>query len=136
MSEPANTPPPAIAAAIIVQAGKVLLVRRRVNEGTLSWQFPAGAVEPGETPAQAAVREIAEETHLTVAPVESIGERVHPLTGRKIVYLVCQVVSGQATVGDKDELAEVTWASHADLPALVPHGLFETVQAYLDRTLR
>jgi hypothetical protein len=46
---------PAIAAAIIVSNGHVLLVRRRLTEGSLSWQFPAGEVEPGETAEQAAV---------------------------------------------------------------------------------
>jgi len=38
---------PSIVAAIIVESGKVLLVRRRVREGTLSWQFPAGQSERG-----------------------------------------------------------------------------------------
>ena len=46
-----------IAAAVIVSKGTVLLIRRRTAEGQLSWQFPAGMVEPGETPADAAVRE-------------------------------------------------------------------------------
>ena len=56
MSEP-TTERPAIAAAVIINDGQVLLVRRRVKEGELSWQFPAGQVEPGETGEQAAVRE-------------------------------------------------------------------------------
>ena len=42
MSDPAP-----IAAAVIVDDGRVLMVRRRVAEGDLSWQFPAGQVEPG-----------------------------------------------------------------------------------------
>lgn len=36
---------PGISAAIIVQGGQVLMVRRRVKEGELMWQFPAGAIE-------------------------------------------------------------------------------------------
>lgn len=32
---------PGIAAAIVVHEGRVLMVRRRVSEGQLSWQFPA-----------------------------------------------------------------------------------------------
>jgi 8-oxo-dGTP diphosphatase len=40
---------PGIAAAIVVWNGRVLLVRRRVREGELSWQFPAGEIEPGES---------------------------------------------------------------------------------------
>ncbi len=39
---------PAISAGIITQNGAVLLVQRKVKEGSLSWQFPAGEVEPGE----------------------------------------------------------------------------------------
>src|SRR3712207_3685958 len=101
----------AIAAAIIVNDGRVLLVRRRVAEGELSWQFPSGAVEAGEAPEDAAVREAFEETTLTVRAVERIGERVHPATGRTMVYVACEAVSGTAAVGDEEELAEVAWAN-------------------------
>lgn len=78
MSEPTTEERPAIAAAVIVNDGQVLLVRRRVSEGALSWQFPAGEVEAGESGAEAAVRETQEETGLTVRPAGSLGERVHP----------------------------------------------------------
>jgi 8-oxo-dGTP diphosphatase len=54
---PERTPAPLIAAAVIVRDGRVLLVRRRVAESTLSWQLPAGKVEPGEAAQEAAVRE-------------------------------------------------------------------------------
>jgi hypothetical protein len=48
---------PTISAAIIVRDGRLLLVQRRVKEGSLSWRFPAGEVEPGETVEDAVVRE-------------------------------------------------------------------------------
>lgn len=44
----------AVAAAVVVSNGRVLLVRRQIAEGELSWQFPAGKVEPGESDRQAA----------------------------------------------------------------------------------
>ncbi|OSY52628.1 RNA pyrophosphohydrolase [Streptomyces fradiae ATCC 10745 = DSM 40063] len=59
---------PGIAAAIVVNEGRVLMVRRRVSEGQPSWQFPAGEVEPREAREDAAVRETQEETGLTVRP--------------------------------------------------------------------
>lgn len=59
---------PGIAAAIVVHDGRVLMVRRRVSEGQLSWQFPAGEVEPGEAREDAAVRETQEETGLPWRP--------------------------------------------------------------------
>jgi 8-oxo-dGTP pyrophosphatase MutT (NUDIX family) len=57
---------PEVAAAVIVQNRRVLLVRRRVAESSLSWQFPAGKIRPGESAEDAAVRETLEETGLSV----------------------------------------------------------------------
>lgn len=124
-----------VSAAVIVQGGRVLLVRRRVAEGDLRWQFPAGKVEPGETPEQAAVRETREETGLVVEAVRVLGERVHPKTGRLMHYVVCSPISGEAHVADEEELAEVAWVAHAEIPDYVPYGLFEPVQEYLDGEL-
>jgi 8-oxo-dGTP diphosphatase len=124
-----------IAAAIIVDDGRVLMIRRRVAEGELSWAFPAGGIEAGESPEDAAVRETAEETGLTVAAVKVLGERVHPQTGRAMAYVACGLIEGHAHVADADELAEVRWVGHGELPGLVPRGLFGAVQAYLDSVL-
>jgi 8-oxo-dGTP diphosphatase len=126
---------PPIAAAIIVHNDRVLLVRRRVGEGSLLWQFPAGAVEPGETPEAAAVRETAEEVGVVVQATRRLGERIHPSTGRSMVYVSCEFVSGAPYIADGDELADVTWSTLSDLSGYVPAGLFQPVQAYLDRVL-
>lgn len=126
---------PTIAVAIIVRDGQVLMVRRRVSEGSLSWQFPAGAVEAGETSEQAAVREAAEETGVTVEVLKHLGERVHPATGRTMVYVACAVVSGTARVADDDELDAVEWCDRATLAEHVPYPLFEPVQDYLSASL-
>jgi 8-oxo-dGTP diphosphatase len=124
-----------ISAAIIVDDGKVLMVRRRISEGELMWQFPAGGIEAGESAEDAAVRETVEETGLTVKAVRLLGERVHPKTQRRMSYTACEVVAGEAHVADAEELDAVTWAAHSELPDLVPYGLFEPVQEYLDEVL-
>jgi 8-oxo-dGTP diphosphatase len=129
------TEKPGISAAIIVQDGRVLMVRRRISEGELMWQFPAGGIEPGEVAEDAAVRETAEETGLTVKAIRLLGERVHPKTGRLMSYTACEPISGEAHVADDEELDAVTWATHSELPGLVPYGLFEPVQEYLDGVL-
>lgn len=126
---------PAIAAAVIVRDDRVLLVRRRMKEGVLSWQFPAGAVEPGETAERAATRETAEEVGLVVSPVRVLGERIHPATGRKMVYVACSPVSGDARVIDTDEIAELKWSAHDQLGEYVPYGLHQPVQEYLDKAM-
>lgn len=126
---------PGISAAIIVDGDRVLMVRRRIKEGELMWQFPAGAIEAGESAEQAAVRETAEETGLTVDAVKLLGERVHPKTQRLMSYTACSVVSGEAHVADADELDAVAWVTHDEIPDYVPYGLFEPVQEYLNAEL-
>ncbi|WP_420823486.1 NUDIX hydrolase [Streptomyces natalensis] len=124
-----------IAAAVIVRGCRVLLVRRAVEEGDLRWQFPAGKLEAGETAEHAAVRETEEEAGLTVEAVKTLGSRMHPKTGRLMHYVACSPVSGEAHVADEEELAEVAWVAHGEIPEYVPYGLFEPVQAYLDGEL-
>lgn len=126
---------PAIAAAVVVHEGRVLMVRRRISEGRLSWQFPAGAVEPGESREEAAVRETLEETGLAVKALKLLGERVHPDTGRLLSYTACEVAGGHVHVVDTDELAELAWVAHADISEYIPYRLFEPVQEHLDAVL-
>ncbi|AUY51030.1 NUDIX hydrolase [Streptomyces sp. CB01881] len=133
---PASDGRPGVAAAIVTREGRVLMVRRRVSEGQLSWQFPAGKIEPGESPEEAAVRETAEEAGLNVAAIKILGERVHPETGRWMSYTVCKIVSGTAAVGDPRELDALAWVALAEIPEYVPYGVFEPVQAYLDTALK
>lgn len=131
-----TTEKPGISAAIIVQEGRVLMVRRRVSEGELMWQFPAGAIEAGEQATDAAVRETDEETGLSVKALRLLGERVHPKTGRLMSYTACEVVSGEARVADDEELDAVAWVTLAEIPEYVPYGLYGPVQEYLDEALK
>lgn len=55
-------------------AGRVVLIRQyRYPIGGFVYELPAGLLEPGEDPGQAAVRELYEETGLTLTPVEDHG---------------------------------------------------------------
>ena len=126
--------PDLIAAAVITHAGRVLLIRRSMPEATLLWAFP-GKVEPGESVTEAAVREALEEAGVTVEPLQLLGERVHPATGRRMVYVACRLLSGVAYPASLREVAEVRWVRLGEIPGLVPGGLFGPVQAYLDGVL-
>jgi len=62
-----------------------------------------------------------------------MGKRTHQLTGRAMVYVAAQPVSG-ADVAEADELAEVRWFSMAGIDELRP-AIHEPAREYLRRGL-
>jgi 8-oxo-dGTP pyrophosphatase MutT (NUDIX family) len=108
--------------AVFDDRGRVLL-GKRADVGV--WTLPGGIIDPAEQPADAAVREVYEETGIVAVPevLTSIGVS-HPLTypnGDQVQYLEycfrCRLVGGEAKVGD-GELAEVGWHALDELPQL------------------
>ena len=108
--------------AVFDDAGRVLLGRR---SDVGDWTLPGGIIDPAEQPADAAVREVFEETGIVAVPqvLTSIGISA-PLTypnGDHVQYLEycfrCQLVGGEAEVRD-GELAAVAWHPLDDLPEL------------------
>ena len=65
------------ARAIVVQDGAVALIERH-RAGRHYWIFPGGKLEPGETPEEALVREVEEETGLLVRPTRLVAEVTFP----------------------------------------------------------
>jgi 8-oxo-dGTP pyrophosphatase MutT (NUDIX family) len=122
-----------IVAAIVISRLGVLVGKR--NDGKPPWTFIAGEVEPGEQAEDAAVREVKEETGLEIEAGEIIGERVHPQTGRTMIYVAGHPVRGTGVfVGDRAELAEVRWVSLTEAGELLP-GMYEPVREYLAREI-
>lgn len=93
-----------VAGAVVNDEGLVLAIRRRDNG---HWEPPGGVLELDETIEAGLVREIREETGLTVTPERLTG--VYKNMERGIVALVfrCRVATGNTTTGN--EAAEVTW---------------------------
>lgn len=134
-SEASTVPEPKPVVAAIVTSARGVLVGRR-NDGKPLWTFIAGEIEPGESPADAAVRETKEEAGLRIEAGEILGRRVHPKTGRTMVYVAAHPVREiDAYVGDEDELAEVRWASLAEADLLMGGTIFEPVREHLRHTL-
>jgi len=64
------------AAAILDDAGRILLVRH--GYGRQNWELPGGVAMPGESPEDTAIREVAEETGLTVVAERITGVYAEP----------------------------------------------------------
>jgi ADP-ribose pyrophosphatase YjhB (NUDIX family) len=75
-----------VGAVVHDAAGRLLLIRRGHAPSAGLWSVPGGRVEPGETEAEAVVREVAEETGLRVVPRSVVG-RVR-IPGDGVVFTV------------------------------------------------
>jgi 8-oxo-dGTP pyrophosphatase MutT (NUDIX family) len=115
-------PVPVVDGAVFDEAGRLLLIQRADNG---LWAMPGGAIEMGETPAQAAVREVHEETGVVVETTEFIGlwdstrcGAITPLQLYMMVFLCVPVNFGEAT--HPDEVLAQDWFAADALPPLSP----------------
>ncbi|MEJ2855250.1 MULTISPECIES: NUDIX hydrolase [unclassified Saccharothrix] len=111
--------------------GRLLLVRRANPPGEGRWSVPGGRVEPGEDDHAALIREIREETGLSVTVGAWIGSVTRPAVHGvyDIHDYACQVRSGVLRAGD--DAAEVGWVTTAILDTLpLTEGLREALQAW------
>lgn len=114
--------------AVIVNDGRVLLVRRGMPPHQGQWSLPGGAVELGETLRTAAVREALEETGLVVEPGEmlEVVDRIVPGPDGRTQYhyvlidFCCRVTGGELRAGG--DAAEVVWASESELDSYALEG--------------
>lgn len=65
------------AGVVVFRADKKVLMCRRIYPKVNGWQFPQGGIEPGETPEEAAIRELREETSVT--SVKTVASLATPL---------------------------------------------------------
>jgi len=120
--------PPTLAAAVTIldDEGRVLLVLQ--NYGERLWGIPGGAMEPGESPQEAAVREAREETGLEVELDHLVG--VYTLRGERLglrFIFKATIRAGELIAVPNDEITEIRWWPIDALPApmtrTAPHGI-------------
>jgi len=110
--------------AVLIHQGKVLLIKRGKEPLRGRWVVPGGTVEAGETLEQALVREVREETGLTVRPLEVVlvfdcieregdAVRYHYV----IVDYLCEYVSGTPQAASDAEA--VAFVAPEELPGYV-----------------
>lgn len=93
---------------------EVALASRRTRRGNLAWGLPKGAIEPGEAPESAAVREAREETGLEAEIEGALGEIRYfyvwegARIRKRVHFFLMRATAGDITLHD-DEMEEVRW---------------------------
>lgn len=126
-------PDPKVASGVVVlQAKKVLLVRRAHHPKQGLWTLPVGFVDAGEDPILAAIRECREETGLEVQVtglVDVFYGQEHPRGAHIILIYRGEITGGQLIPGD--DASEIGFFSKEGLPPLA----FSTTHVILERFL-
>jgi len=106
------------------ERGLLLLRRHRFITDTWGWEVPAGRVDPGETPAEAAAREGLEESGWRPGPLRPLGVW-HPTNGLCDQAFHAFLAEGATEVGepaDRHEAERVEWVSREQVEKLIADG--------------
>jgi 8-oxo-dGTP pyrophosphatase MutT (NUDIX family) len=104
------------AGGVVVRGDEVVVIvpTRRAADGSRVLSLPKGHVDPGETPLQAAEREVREETGVVAEPVRELGEsrywyrRDGRTIGKSVHFYLFRYASGK-TADHDEEVEEARW---------------------------
>ncbi len=120
-----------VVGAAIMRDGRVLAARRTWPAAAAGrWEFPGGKVEAGESPAEALVREIAEELGCVIVVTDWLEGQVAIGDTHGLTVATATLVAGEPTLREHDairwlgpeEFGEVDWLE-PDRPFLVELGV-------------
>jgi len=132
------------AGGVVVRGEQLVTIvpTRRAADGSRVLALPKGHVDPGETPIEAAVREVREETGIVAEPVCELGEsrywyrRDGRTIGKSVAFFLFTYVEGD-TADHDDEVEEVRWIGLHEAAAELSHEaereMVALARAYLDK---
>lgn len=113
---------------------RVLLVRQyRLPAGKNLWELPAGRLDPGEKPLQAAKRELIEETGYRARRWSKLASFfVSPgyVQERMTIFLATELTAGEATPMD-DERIETRWFARKQIEEMIRGGKIEDAKTMI-----
>jgi 8-oxo-dGTP pyrophosphatase MutT (NUDIX family) len=117
------------AGGVVVRGGEVLAIVpvKRASDGTRVLALPKGHFDPGETPLQAAEREVREETGVEVEPLGELGEARYFYTrggrtiGKSVTFFLFGYRAGDIDDHD-EEVEEVRWLGLSEAQRTLTHA--------------
>ena len=123
---------PKVAAAVLVERDGQILLVRRVNEPFRGlWTLPAGFVNGGEDPAEAAARECLEETGLSVRVTrvfDIVAGREHPRGADFVIVYQAEFLGGEMKADDDADAVE--WFGRENLPSLAFRATQKVLESF------
>lgn len=127
------------AATIVRDRNKSFLLVHSIRRG--SWDCPGGRREPGESVAECAARELAEETGLTLEPIAlnpcgyerlTVSDPAHWAAPRPLVQVfLADLLAARPTVTPGDDVDAARWVSHDEFRELCRERFWWPLAAYL-----
>ncbi|MCZ8538584.1 NUDIX hydrolase [Paenisporosarcina quisquiliarum] len=96
-----------ISQALVLHGNQILMVKQYVQRGDIVWNYPGGGIDENETPEEACIREVKEETGYDVEIIKLIFK-----SSNKFTY-VAKVIGGELFLDTNNEcnkdIIDVSW---------------------------
>ena len=98
----------------LIQDGDRILLQNRIKKDWQGYALPGGHVEPGESFVDAVIREMKEESGLTILDPRLVGVKQFPLENGRYVVLLFKATQWSGNLISSDE-GQMEWIKHSDL---------------------
>ena len=106
-----------LAVLCLIKDGDRVLLQNRVKKDWQGYTLPGGHVECGESFVDAVVREMKEETGLTIEKPRMVGIKHFPIEGGRYIVLLFEATQFTGEVVSSEE-GEMTWIDRAELASI------------------